>query len=162
MVDDIWVPPHPSSTALRVSLIESVRAQQPVAGIMRATGRPASVALSSSLIFSSTDSESASELVPKSARPTSLVRSQRQWRISRSASGCGSGVKGVATGARTPLILRSLIHQVLSRVAPRPHAAGLLLRLSRPAALCRRPGAPSGPSRQHPECHHGDGEKQDR
>ena len=64
--------------------------------------RPARRAASS---FSDTPSEFASELVPKTARPTSLSSSQRQWRASRAASGRRSAVKGVTTGERHAAVL---------------------------------------------------------
>ena len=97
-------PPQPSLTACAVSRTESGSAQQPVPGIMRAGSRPAPTRRSSSSIFSSTDSEFASEFVPKTARPTFWESSQRHWRTKRSASGVSSGLNGVTTGERTPLI----------------------------------------------------------
>ena len=85
-----------------MSRTESVSAQQPVPGIMRAGSSPAATSRSSSSIFSSTDSEFASELVPNTASPTFCERSQRHWRTKRSGSGLRSALNGVTTGESTP------------------------------------------------------------
>src|SRR5215471_8646693 len=107
-------PPQPSFMACAVSLTESGSAQQPVPGILREGSTPALTSRSSSSTFSSAESEFASELVPKTASPTFWLRSQRHCRTKRSGSGERSGLKGVTTGERTP-VMRS---RVLTIEAP--------------------------------------------
>src|SRR5215470_11024682 len=101
-------PPQPSFMACAVSRTESGRAQQPVPGIIREGSTPAFTSRSSNSIFSSVESEFASELVPKTASPTFWLRSQRHCLAKRSGSGERSGLKGVTTGERTP-VMRSLV-----------------------------------------------------
>ena len=85
-----------------MSRTESVSAQQPVPGIMRAGSMPAPTSRSSSSTFSSTESEFASEFVPNTASPTFCDRSQRQCRTKRSGSGERSALNEVTTGESTP------------------------------------------------------------
>ena len=87
-----------------MSRTESVIAQQPVPGIIRAGSTPAAISRSSSSIFSSVDSELASEFVPNTASPTFCESSQRHCLTSLSASGERSGLNGVTTGASTPVM----------------------------------------------------------
>src|SRR5215831_11289776 len=101
-------PPQPSFMACAVSRTESGSAQQPVPGIIREGSTPALTSRSSSSTFSSVESEFASELVPNTASPTFWLRSQRHCRAKRSGSGERSGLKGVTTGERTP-VMRSLM-----------------------------------------------------
>jgi hypothetical protein len=68
--------------------MESLSAQCPVPGISVEAGTPPATSASRSARFSATDIELASLLVPNTASPAQpLLRSQRQWRTKRWASG---------------------------------------------------------------------------
>src|SRR4029453_6661948 len=104
-------PPQPSFMACAVSRTESVSAQHPVPGIMRAGSTPPPTRRSSSSTFSSVERELASELVPKTASPTFWLSSHRHCLTKRSGSGQSAVLNGVATGERTPA-MRSVMLKV--------------------------------------------------
>src|SRR5215831_18846931 len=157
-------PPQPSFMACAVSRTESGRAQQPVPGIIREGSTPALTSRSSSSIFSSVESEFASELVPKTASPTFWLRSQRHCLAKRSGSGERSGLKGVTTGERTP-VMRSLVLTVEApwlggcwrppivppppRVRPDAHPRARLELRGRPARVLRQIAEGGGRPREH-------------
>src|SRR4029453_18627322 len=104
-------PPQPSFMACAVSRTESVSAQHPVPGIVRAGSPPPPTRRSSSSTFSSVERELASELVPNTASPTFWLSSHRHCFTKRSGSGERSVLNGVTTGERTPA-MRSVMLKV--------------------------------------------------